>query len=470
MDVVDSDSSSSQPTSPASGARTTRSSATFNRFHELDPEKIASLAQKLHESLKALMSSKNKTNVSIPVSEFENILSRSQQVAQLTLAASRGSRDDALSLQISDMSDRISDQLNNLESKLGKSPRSTVDAEPIPVDPPTHTPPPTLLDGTRHSSLYLPDGNLVVAAPVSEAGGGTMLFRVHQSMLSLQSPVFASMFTLPHPDANQDIYDGAPFVRMPDDAKDIESLLKVLYHPSELPYKRLDPLTPINVRRTLAMATKYEMEPLRDRIVTQLQADWPNSLAEWDRLETEVQGFMKEHGSREDSMVDGLYIDERLPEPAAAIRISMDWNIPKIRPSAVYHLSRLSIDHDWLEYRKDRTWLNLSRTARWDLLQAADLKMVLKLREVVAEHDFDSFYASAKTCRTPDDCSDFWDTISLRWQRATDPLDLMRKFTETRPAHGLCKYCWNEVREDVRQCRATLWNEICDIVALESDT
>ncbi|KAJ7930008.1 hypothetical protein B0H13DRAFT_1451547, partial [Mycena leptocephala] len=223
-----------------------------------------------------------------------------------------------------------------------------------------------------HSSLYLADGNLIVAAPTTEGKGGIMLFRVHQSMLSLQSPIFAAMFTLPRPDANGDIYDGAPFVRMPDDAKDIESLLKVLYNPSELPYKRLDPLTPINVRRTLAMATKYEMEPLRDRIISQLQADWPNTLAEWDRLETEVAGLVREHKHSKSGMVDDLYVDEKLPEPAAAIRLAMEYNVPKIMPSAVYHLSRLSIDDDWLERRKDRTELGYVRTARWDLLEAAD--------------------------------------------------------------------------------------------------
>jgi hypothetical protein len=308
-----------------------------------------------------------------------------------------------------------------------------------------------------------------------------MLFRVHQSMLSLQSPIFAAMFTLPRPDANGDVYDGAPFVHMPDDAKDIESLLKVLYNPSyvlssfrlsrlfdsvtlsELPYKRLDPLTPINVRRTLAMATKYEMEPLRDRIISQLQADWPNTLAEWDRLETEVAGLVREHKHGKSGMVDDLYIDEKLPEPAAAIRLAMECNVPKIMPSAVYHLSRLSIDDDWLERRKDRTDLGYARTARWDLLEAADLKLVLKLRELFTEYGFDLLYNPPKGCPSSTVCSHIWDKTCLRWQRASDPLELLRKFDETRPA-GLCKLCWNEVRDDIQQCRLDLWDAICESV------
>jgi predicted transcriptional regulator len=189
---------------------------------DLDPEKIASLAQKLYESLKALKPSKNKTNVSIPLSEFENILSRSQQVAVLTLASHRWR--DALSLKLSNLLEKLAHLKSELAIACGLGASGV---EPIPNPPPT---PPTIPGGTRHGSLYLADGNLVVAA--SSGGGTMMLFRVHQSMLALQSPVFAGMFTLPPPDANQDVYDGAPFVHMPDDAKDIESLLKVLYNPS----------------------------------------------------------------------------------------------------------------------------------------------------------------------------------------------------------------------------------------------
>ncbi|KAJ7180332.1 hypothetical protein C8R43DRAFT_871141 [Mycena crocata] len=321
-----------------------------------------------------------------------------------------------------------------------------------------------ILDGVRHNSLYLADGNLVIAAPLSDGGSGTMLFRIHQSMLSLQSPVFASMFTLPRPDANRDVYDGVPFVRMPDDSKHIESLLKVLYNPSELPYKRLDPLTPLNVRRTLAMATKYEMEPLRERIVAQLTADWPTSLTEWDRLETEIIGLTEEHSSSAESyMVDGLHVDDRLPEPGAAIRLAMDWNIPKILPSAFYHLSRLTTDADWLECRKDRGSMFLERTARWDLLEAADLRLLLKLRENITACE-SLVTAPPKLCHSPDDCEDWWDTTCRRWDNAKDPLELMKKFVELRPSRGLCKPCWNATKDLVQERRCELWDEICECV------
>ncbi|KAF7352601.1 BTB domain-containing protein [Mycena venus] len=464
MEVDSSSSFSSGEASTSADIRTTRCSTTSHRMPDPDPEKIASLAQTLYESLKALKSSKNKT-VSIPVSDFENILARSQQVALLTLAARR-SRDDALSLQITDMYNLISSQITNLEFRLGKSFPNAADAEPISNRPPIQTPAPTLLDGIRHSSLYLADGNLIMAAPIE---GGTMLFRVHQSILSINSPIFAAMFTLPPPSVNRDVHDGVPFVRMPDDAKDIESLLKVLYNPSELPYKRLDPLTPINVRGTLAMATKYEMEALRERIVTQLQADWPHSLGEWDRLETEICGLEAEHDDDDDYMVDDLYLDERLPEPAAAIRVAADLNVPRILPSAVYHLSRLSTDDDWLELHKTRTTLGLARTARWDLLEAADLKLVLKVRELITKnHSFSALYVQPPKCTAKDDCEDWWIRTALQWRVASDPLKLMKKFVDAQPP-GLCKPCWNRNKTTVEECRFDLWEAICSCVSVEDD-
>ncbi|KAJ7648500.1 hypothetical protein B0H17DRAFT_958921 [Mycena rosella] len=356
------------------------------------------------------------------------------------------------------MSDRFCGRLASLEAQLDKTLHGLPGVDPQRVQPSSISATSTL-EGTRHSSLYLADGNLVVAA---EGGAGKVLFRVHQSMLALQSPVFASMFTLPAGAVKRDMYDGAPYVLMQDDAKDIESLLKVLYNPSELPYKRLDPLTPINVRRTLAMATKYEMEPLRERIVAQLEADWPTSVAEWDRLGTEVRALRWEHSTSGGYTVDDLYLDDRLPEPGAAIRLAMDFNIPKILPAAFYHLSRLSIDADWLEFRKNRERLGLERTARWDLLEAGDFKLLLKLREVIT--DFDWTNTTSKSCNTPDDCDDWWNLTSLRWNNAEDILDCMRQFVETRPARGLCKPCWIASKDAIQQGRLNFWDEICDCI------
>lgn len=80
----------------------------------------------------------------------------------------------------------------------------------------------------RHPTLYMPTGDFVISAKSDDAA---QLFRVHSAILALHSPVFAGMFALPVQQENMEKYDGAPLVHLPDKAKDVESLLEVLYSP-----------------------------------------------------------------------------------------------------------------------------------------------------------------------------------------------------------------------------------------------
>lgn len=99
----------------------------------------------------------------------------------------------------------------------------------------------------RHTKLYFTDGNICLSA-VSHASAASqsdsnaemlaapdhplsagIFFRVHQSVLSIHSPIFCDMFGLPSTDDTNETYDGVPLVHMPDSAEDLESLLTALY-------------------------------------------------------------------------------------------------------------------------------------------------------------------------------------------------------------------------------------------------
>ena len=55
-------------------------------------------------------------------------------------------------------------------------------------------------------------------------------YQFSTSLVSKNSPVFKTMFTLPAVDANE-TYDGVPLVWLPDTAEEVESLiLRILYH------------------------------------------------------------------------------------------------------------------------------------------------------------------------------------------------------------------------------------------------
>lgn len=100
----------------------------------------------------------------------------------------------------------------------------------------------------RHPVLYFADGNVCLSAThglvahVSSPTPSTevnevhvpaqpleIVFRVHQSVLSLHSPIFKDLFALPSPPEVNETYDKAQLVRMPDRADDLESLLKAFY-------------------------------------------------------------------------------------------------------------------------------------------------------------------------------------------------------------------------------------------------
>lgn len=78
----------------------------------------------------------------------------------------------------------------------------------------------------KHDSLYLTGGNICIAALESSTNDQRwVIFRVHKSVMGIHSPVFRDMFSLP-PAGDAEQFEGVPLVRMPDNASDIETLLK----------------------------------------------------------------------------------------------------------------------------------------------------------------------------------------------------------------------------------------------------
>jgi hypothetical protein len=75
---------------------------------------------------------------------------------------------------------------------------------------------------TRHPDFWFDDGSIVLQAETS-------LFRVHRTILSAHSTVFADMFGIPQL-PGQDAIEGC-IVRLPDSVCDFTWLLKALYDP-----------------------------------------------------------------------------------------------------------------------------------------------------------------------------------------------------------------------------------------------
>lgn len=346
----------------------------------------------------------------------------------------------------------------------------------------------------HHPTLYFEDGNVVLSALPQE--GHRQFFRVHQSILCRQSPILADMFALPplkasgSKDALAETYDGVIHVEMPDSAEDLASFLHVLYDPLYVlsrttlyqpglidtghrgtAYKRFNPHTPVLVEGTLKLAAKYECDALRTRIVENLEADWPQTLAQWDARRAEGILARSEHSQQFTGKVNGLYLDDRLPEPASAIRIASDYNVPSILPAAFYQLALLSTDADWDKYRANpgKHLRFGARTARWRLLDKRDLMRLVHGQRLLAAYTraigTDIFgkrcQRGIKTCaKARSECWKYFQEnapISM-----DDPLDILYDCLrlDTLFTDVPCGACVNDIATTAEKKRRELWRSL----------
>ena len=90
-------------------------------------------------------------------------------------------------------------------------------------------------------------------------------FRVHKLVLSLSSPFFDDMFSLPQP-SDQDVVDGLPVVRLSEDAEVLNCLLTMSY-----PIPSVIPNSYNKTLMVLVASRKYEMDGVQSRIRADIQ-------------------------------------------------------------------------------------------------------------------------------------------------------------------------------------------------------
>ncbi|KAF7985186.1 hypothetical protein HWV62_7788 [Athelia sp. TMB] len=88
-----------------------------------------------------------------------------------------------------------------------------------------------------------------------------MSFRVHKIILSLSSPTFATMFTLPAPPS-----DDTPIVDVSEGSETLQHLLQFCYPAPDPEIK-----SPQGVQAVLEAATKYEMDAIKERVAKRLE-------------------------------------------------------------------------------------------------------------------------------------------------------------------------------------------------------
>ncbi|KAI0639952.1 hypothetical protein C8Q77DRAFT_1046589 [Trametes polyzona] len=363
------------------------------------------------------------------------------------------------------------------------SPLSSAGSSSSDTDSYTYTAPPEQTS-ERHPTLYFDDGTVVLSALTQ--GGVRQHFRVHKSVLCRHSPVIADMFSIPPLLAAGSLtciaetYDGVVHVQMPDSAEEVISFLTMFYDPLGTAYKRFDPNTPVLVEGALKLAMKYECEALRQRLIENLEADWPQTLAQWDARRAEAIILRSEHSLQLTGKVGGRYLDDRLPEPASAIRIASDHGVPSILPAAFYQLALLSTDADWDAYRASPgTSKHLrfgARTARWRLLDKRDLMRLVHGQKLLAGYTravgTDVFgprcQRGVKGCtKARNDCWKYFQENAPN--SMDDPLDILHDcmrldtlFTELP-----CAACTAEITVMAEKKRRELWRSLPAVFNLQ---
>ncbi|KIJ57794.1 hypothetical protein HYDPIDRAFT_34785 [Hydnomerulius pinastri MD-312] len=321
--------------------------------------------------------------------------------------------------------------------------------------------------------LFFEDGNIVLSA---EANSGTHLYKLHKGVLFAHSSVFSDILSLPSTtsamtDVNE-YYESTPVVHLSDNPDDLTSLLKAFYYPSW----RRNAQNCVQVLPTLILAQKYMADDIRSAIVSQIEAEWPQNIWQWDSLENEsalkpeeLRYFAIGPFGGPDEKMPASEWDDYFPEPASAIQLARVADIPSILPAAFYQLSRTRPSDDFDEWRSPegtqldpmREFKDDKRTARWSRLSKDDLYRLMLGKEAMSE------YASALRATIFNDtkfcsvvCADTWKYApSLK---SDDILADLQELCKPRSSPGalMCERCRMKVNIRGVKERATVWNEL----------
>ncbi|KAG8916866.1 hypothetical protein FRC02_003498 [Tulasnella sp. 418] len=206
----------------------------------------------------------------------------------------------------------------------------------------------------EHKTFYFKDGNIILRVkqdaarlventaeePESsqESRDSHILFRVHQSVLTLHSSIMISIPEPPMDSADRELVDGCDVIDLHDPLQDIEKLISALYGMAPI-YKRLmqqsfDYFAPI-----IRLSDKYGISQLFKKYTWHVVDGWPKSLREWNEFNEEVKEITQQEKIPQDESLGSEFIS--VVHPACIIRLAEDYSLSSILPAAYYHLSRL---------------------------------------------------------------------------------------------------------------------------------
>ena len=238
--------------------------------------------------------------------------------------------------------------------------------------------------------------------------------------------------------------------------------------------------------KILKVAEKYEVKTVKPVIAQQLRADWPTTLAEWLRLEADIDEAVTMDATRLNEFSGERFID-LFPEPAAAIRLALEHNIPEILPAALYTLARVNFKDDFDKWQLDewKYWNDLSddgenptwdclRTARWSQLDKEGLYCLLLGREELEEREEGlrlHVLTKSSGCTSGDVCSSERKRMNKIRKRGAasrpDPLSVLRGWLNTLSDYEFCSLCSISLEEDIKTKMIKTWDDLPKIFRID---
>ncbi|KAG6849140.1 hypothetical protein H0H93_011003 [Arthromyces matolae] len=285
-------------------------------------------------------------------------------------------------------------------------------------------------DPFARSEFWYNDGSIILV--VDNTG-----FRVHKSILSQHSDVFADLFTIPQPVEKGESMEGCAVVRLQDNLEDFVEVMKAIYHP--LYFDNLDSDAGLRtllefISGILSISTKYNLGFIRDKCISILRDKFPTTLAGCDALVSSGYQYSATTVVR-------------------AIPLARENNVPEILPWAFY--ISINIDTDALLQDPVLSWRDKA------LCLAG--KAQLWERQKEDTHRFLFEFARGPDCRIG---------CNIRPQLTWKHMEELRK--RPHPLHeyddwsslGVCQACLQRVQIEHEKGREKVWNDLPKIFRL----
>lgn len=293
-------------------------------------------------------------------------------------------------------------------------------------------------------SCWFEDGNVVLEAQ-------STIFKVYKGLLSQESEVFKSMFTLPQPSSGpSELYDGCPLVVLQDSAADIQVFIQAIFNHNFLT-ERLD-RSPI-CASLLAITTKYQAQRLRQRVMDPLFQAFPNTLTGFHAAINASATCAANKGPSSWSWEERIVIANAARKSRTSILL----------PAFLLSSSLRSLD----DILRTRT---LSEVDRYAII-AAIPKLSVAAREEVYGALFSSDRDLSPNCTQPAQCYQSRHAMMKEIEErpnAFNPFHQLQGGTDSaRPGRRLCDFCAVRIADSEEKMQVE-WDRLPGIFGLGS--